>query len=76
MTDPLLQLLDGLPDAALDDSRATRIRTRCHAALTNRRQRQLVRPSRTTRFWTPIVAGVSGLYMIEVVHKVLAVYGL
>jgi len=86
MTDPLLELLDGLPSATLDDSRADRIRARCHAALAlglqsaeregARERRRVTRQARTIRRWPPIVAGLGGLYLTEVLHQALALYGL
>ena len=39
MTDPLLRLLHGLPQATPDAARADRIRARCHAALARRPHR-------------------------------------
>jgi hypothetical protein len=75
MTDPLLELLDGLPSATLDASRADRIRARCHAALV-RRRRRLPTPPRLARNWPPIVVGVGGLYLTAVLQQVLAFYGL
>ena len=75
MTDPLLQLLEGLPSGRLDPSRANRIRTRCHAALVGQRAR-VTNPARTARRWPPIAVGLGGLYLTEVVHQVLALYGL
>jgi hypothetical protein len=73
MTEPLLQLLDGLPSARLDPSRHDRIRARCHAALVRERRRE-TRPLRAGRRWPSIVAGLSVLYLGEVLHQVLAFY--
>jgi hypothetical protein len=75
MTDPLLQLLDGLPSASLDSSRADRIRTRCHAALVHERRR-VNGPARAVRRWPSIVIGLGGLYLSAVVLQVLALYGI
>jgi len=75
MTDPLLRLLDGLPSASLDPSRADRIRARCHAALVHERRR-VNAPARSARRWPPIVIGLGGLYLSAVVLQVLALYGL
>ena len=75
MTDPLLQLLDGLPSARLDPSRGARIRARCHAALLRERRRVTANP-RTARRWPPIVMGLGGLYLGAVLRQVLALYGL
>jgi hypothetical protein len=75
MNDPLLQLLDGLPSARLDPSRADRIRVRCHAALAHQRRRAS-HPDRTIRHWPPIAVALGGLYLTEVLHQVLALYGI
>jgi hypothetical protein len=74
MTDPLLQLLDGLPAARLDPSRGDRIRARCHAALVLERRR-VTTNARTVGRWPPIVMGLGGLYVGAVLHQVLALYG-
>lgn len=74
MIDPLLELLDGLPSATLDASRADRIRVRCHAAFV-RQRRRVIGPSRTVRHWPRMVVGLGGLYLAEVVHQALALYG-
>jgi hypothetical protein len=73
MTDPLLQLLDGLPSARLNPSRHDRIRARCHAALVRERRRE-TRPVRTGQRWPSIVAGLGVLYLGEVLHQVIAFY--
>ena len=75
MNDPLLQLLDGLPSARLDPGRANRIRVRCHAALVRQRGRASD-GDRTVRRWPPIAVGLGGLYLTEVLHQVLALYGI
>jgi hypothetical protein len=75
MTDPLLQLLDGLPTARLDPSRGDRIRARCHAALARERRRAITSAG-TVRRWPPIVMGLGGLYISAVVQQVLALYGI
>jgi hypothetical protein len=74
MSDPLLQLLAGLPSAALDPSRADRVRARCHDAL-GRRRRHVSNPTPPGRIWTSLVAGMGGLYITAVLHEVLALYG-
>ena len=74
MTDPLLQLLDGLPTARLDPSRRDRIRARCHAALV-RERRRATSPVRTGRRWPSLVAGLGVLYLGEVLHQAFAIYG-
>jgi hypothetical protein len=75
MNDPLLRMLDGLPSARLDPSRAHRIRVRCHAAL-DRERRRVPRHTPTIRRWPPIVIGLGGLYLGVVLQRVLALYGL
>ena len=84
MTDPLLQLLDGLPSARLDPSRGDRIRARCHAALVlgrrsaerkgGRERRRAIAPARTVGRWPPLVMGLGGLYLGAVLQQVLALY--
>ena len=84
MTDPLLQLLEGLPSARLDPSRGDRIRARCHAALVlgrrsaerkgGRERRRAIAPARTVGRWPPIVMGLGGLYLGAVLQQVLALY--
>ena len=76
MTDPLLRLLDDLPSASLDPVRADRIRVRCHAALALGRRGAKREGGRAARRWPSIVLGLGGLYLTEVVHQVLALYGL
>jgi hypothetical protein len=86
MTDALLRLLHGLPQATLDPSEANRIRARCHAALAplgrrsagreGGRRRRGSAPMRPARIWTSLVVGTGGLYITAVFHEVLAVYGL
>jgi hypothetical protein len=75
MNDPLLQLLDGLPSARLDPARANRIRVRCHAVLVRQRGRAH-NSDRAVRRWPPIAVGLGGLYLTEVLHQVLALYGI
>ncbi len=75
MTDPLLELLEGLPSGRLDESRAARIRTRCHAALVRERRRS-VGPPPVVRRWPLMVVGLGGLYLTEVARQVLSMYGI
>ena len=75
MTDPLLELLERLPSGRLDASRATRIRTRCHAALVHERRRSSS-PRPAVRRWPLIVVGLGGMYLTELAHQVLSMYGL
>jgi hypothetical protein len=75
MTDPLLRLLHGLPQATLDPSRADRIRARCHAALAHRPHRASICGD-SADFWAPVAAGFGGIYLTAVLRQVLAAYGL
>jgi hypothetical protein len=74
MTDPLLRRLHDLPQAAPDAVRADGIRARCHTALSRRSRRGVWIDA--TELWAPIAAGVGGLYLTEVIHQALTVYGL
>jgi hypothetical protein len=75
MTDPLLHLLRGLPQATPDPARADRIRARCHITLA-RRPRVAGVWIDAADVWTPLAAGFAGLYLTQVLHEVLAMYGL
>jgi hypothetical protein len=77
VTDPLLRKLAGLPVAEPDRARAARVRTRCQAHLA-RTSRQVHRPTqrgRAGRIWPPVVAGLGGLYLAEVIRQALQLYG-
>ena len=91
MTDPLLRMLERLPRAEPDVTRAERVRARCHAALARRHP-----PSRTgarwgaagdsghqpkprsiaPRLWEPALAGLCLVYLTEVVRHALHLYGI
>lgn len=75
MTDPLLDLLERLPAGWLDASRADRIRTRCHAALVHERRR-ISSPPPSIRRWPLIAVGLGGVYLTELAHQVLSMYGI
>jgi len=75
MTDPLLRLLRGLPQATLDPSRADRIRTRCHAALAHRPRRDSIWAD-AADIWAPLAAGAAGIYLTAVLRQALTAYGL
>ena len=85
MTDPLLQLLDGLPSARLDPSRGDRIRARCHAALVLGRrsaERKAAANDDVRTLLVPLAAGLqsswvsAAWYLGAVLQQVLALYGL
>jgi hypothetical protein len=73
MTDPLLRLLRDLPQVGVDPSRADRIRTRCHAALSAPHRN---RWSEAAHLWTPVAAGLGGIYLVALLRQALRAYGL
>ena len=75
MTDPLLRVLHGLPQATVDPSRADRIRARCHAALAHRPRRDSVWGD-AADLWARVAAGFGGIYLAAVLRQALAAYGL
>ena len=75
MSDPLSRILAGLPSAEPDPARADRVRARCRATLT-RLQPHRPQPRRVTRFWAPLVAGLGGVYLTEVIRQALHLYGI
>jgi hypothetical protein len=77
MTDPLLRMLADLPSADPDPLRGARVRARCRSQL-ERRQRSSREPSHSgaARLWQPIIAGLSGIYLVEVIREALRVYGI
>ena len=80
MTDPILELLERLPSARLDASRANRIRTRCHAVLVHERRRAHARaissPRPAVRRWPLIAVAWGGMYLTELARHVLSMYDL
>jgi len=77
MTDRLLQMLGDLPSAEPDPLRGARVRARCRSRLERRQQstRETSRPG-AARLWQPLVAGLSGIYLVEVIREALRVYGI
>lgn len=73
MTDSLAQLLADLPRAHPDPRRAARVRSRCHAALARQRRRSVGRPP-ARRLWEPLVAGLGGIYLAEIIRQALALW--
>ena len=73
MTDSLTQLLADLPRAEPDPGRAARVRSRCHAALAKQRRRSIARPP-ARRVWEPLVAGIGGIYLAEIIRQALALW--
>jgi hypothetical protein len=71
VTDPLLRMLEGLPQAAPDRARAARVRARCHAALARGR-----RPRRPRRFTESLLAGLGAVYLIDTIREVLLLLGI
>ena len=73
MSDPLSRILAGLPSAEPDPVRADRVRARCRATLARRQPHP--QPRRVTGFWAPLVAGLAGVYLTEVIRQALHLYG-
>lgn len=80
MTDPLFRRLAGLPVAQPDQARADRVRASCHARLSRTRRVGRAplqrRPRGMARMWGPLVAGLSGVYLTEVVRQAFRFYGI
>jgi hypothetical protein len=74
VTDPLLRLLEKLPEAEPDGRRAARVRARCHAALGRRRQRRA--HSRGQRIGETALAALGAMYLLESVRQALLLYGI
>jgi len=75
MTDPLSQLLADLPHAEPDLGRSDRVRSRCRDILARQRPRSVKRRS-VHPIWEPLVAGLGGLYLAEVIREALQLSGL
>lgn len=76
MNDPLYRLLAGLPQATPDEHRAARVRLACHAALARRRPQPAPRRRAPSRIWEAVLAGLCGVYLMEIVRLVLNLYGI
>jgi hypothetical protein len=74
VTDPLIRLLDNLPEAEPDRRRATRVRARCHAALTRSRQRRA--HPRSQRVSETVLVALGAVYLLESVRQALLVFGI
>ena len=75
MSDPLFRMLAALPSVDPNPTRSDRVRTRCHAALARRRPSRRRRRG-ASRFWGPLAASVGGIYLIEVMRRVLDLYAI
>jgi hypothetical protein len=77
MSEPLIRLLTELPPAEPDQTRAERIRVRCHAQLARRASasRASAGRDRTMQVWQPLVAILGIAYLTEVILQALRVYG-
>jgi len=75
MTESLSELLADLPPVAPDGARSDRRRSRCHAVLARHRSRHVERRV-VCRLWEPLVAGLGGLYFVEVIREALQLSGL
>ncbi len=74
--DPLLKMLERLPRAEPDATRAERVRARCHAALAGRQGRRDPKRIETRRLWEPAVVGLCSVYLVQVVRQVVHLYGI
>jgi hypothetical protein len=79
-TDPLIQSLAGLPALDLDPECAARLRKRCHAELERRRRQAFptfVAGDLFRRVLEPaVINGACALYLVEVIRRAAALYGL
>jgi hypothetical protein len=78
MSDPLIQLLAGLPPAEPVSTRAGRIRTRCRVRLVQQApsaQRASAPRNRTAQAWQPLVTVLGAAYLAAVIVQALRVYG-
>jgi len=73
MSDPLFRMLAALPSIDPNPTRVDRVRTRCRAALARRRPSRRRRRG-ATRLWGPLAASVGGIYLIEVMRRVVDLY--
>jgi hypothetical protein len=74
MTESLSELFADLSQAAPDDARSDRRRSRCHAVLARHRFRHVERRA-VRRLWEPLVAGLGGLYVVAVIREALRLSG-
>ena len=75
--DPVLDSLSVLPRVDVSTARASRLRQRCHAALSQQTELRLVTytPSVWRRWLAPIGAGAwSALYVLETLRRALSLY--
>lgn len=75
MTDPLLRMLENLPQAEPDRIRAARVRARCHAALARDRLRGTARRTDGPRPSGALLIGLGGAYLIETIRQALFLFG-
>jgi hypothetical protein len=70
MTDPVLRMLERLPEITPDEARARRVRARCREALTRQHTQPRPRESPPTSMWEPALVGVCLVYLIEIAREV------
>ena len=80
MSEPLIRLLAELPPAEPDQTKAERIKMRCHAQWARQAprasaSRASARHERTVQVWQPLVAVLGIAYLTEVILQALRVYG-
>jgi hypothetical protein len=74
VTDPLLRLLENLPEAEPDRRRAARVRARCHAALSRSRQRRA--QPRSQRLGETLLTALGAVYLLESIREALLLFGI
>ena len=76
MSEPLMDLLAGLPSAEPDPARAGQIRMRCRARLARQAPRADTRHPTATRLWQPLILVLGGAYLTGIIVQALRVYRL
>ena len=86
MSDPLFRTLAALPSADPNPARADRVRARCRGVLVGKRRPSRASVSRgrlqaarrrgANRFWGPLAASVGGIYLVEVIRRVVELYAM
>ena len=76
MTDPLLRLLERLPEADPDPVRAARVRVRCHAALARGRKHEARRRNRAPLVVETLLAVLGAAYVLETARQALILLGI
>lgn len=76
MSDPVMDRLAALPEAAPDAARAARTRAQCRACLRAHAVRAVASTEpRADGLWRPAITALGVLYMIEALMLALGAYG-